>query len=89
MILRRVVRHLKQQHWTGVFIELVIVVLGVFIGLQVSDWNEGRKDAARGKEYLLRLHDELLQDAEQKIARPRQVYLGHDKRSYIPLDHRA
>jgi citrate synthase len=32
---------------------------------------------------------ELLQDPEQKIARPRQVYLGHDKRSYIPLEHRA
>jgi len=32
---------------------------------------------------------EMLQDQDQKIARPRQVYLGHDKRSYIPLEHRA
>ena len=32
---------------------------------------------------------ELLQDQEQKIARPRQIYLGHDKRSYIPLERRA
>ena len=32
---------------------------------------------------------ELLQDQDQKIARPRQIYLGHDKRSYIPLERRA
>ncbi len=31
---------------------------------------------------------ELLLDPEQKIARPRQVYLGYDKRSYIPVDLR-
>ena len=28
-------------------------------------------------------------DSEQKIARPRQLYLGHDLRSYIPVDHRG
>jgi citrate synthase len=33
--------------------------------------------------------EEMLLDSEQKISRPRQVYLGHDLRSYIPLDHRS
>jgi citrate synthase len=33
--------------------------------------------------------EEMLLDQEQKIWRPRQVYLGHDLRSYIPLDRRA
>jgi citrate synthase len=32
--------------------------------------------------------EEMLLDHEQKISRPRQVYLGYDLRSYIPLDHR-
>lgn len=32
---------------------------------------------------------EMLLDPEQKICRPRQVYLGHDQRNYIPLDHRS
>jgi citrate synthase len=32
--------------------------------------------------------EELLLDAEQKIARPRQIYLGHDTRSYVPIDQR-
>jgi citrate synthase len=31
---------------------------------------------------------ELLLDPEQKIARPRQVYLGHDKRDFVPLEKR-
>ena len=44
MILRRIAQHMKQQHWTGVFIELVIVVLGVFIGLQVDNWNQMRQE---------------------------------------------
>ena len=33
--------------------------------------------------------EEMLLDPEQKIARPRQIYLGHDKRSYVPLEVRS
>ena len=47
MILRRLVDSLKQQHWAGVFVELVIVVLGVFIGLQVDNWNQARQERQR------------------------------------------
>jgi citrate synthase len=32
---------------------------------------------------------EMLLDTEQKIARPRQVYLGHDKRPYVPAEQRS
>ncbi len=32
--------------------------------------------------------EELLLDPEQKIARPRQIYLGYDTRSYIPMEQR-
>jgi citrate synthase len=32
---------------------------------------------------------EMLLDPEQKISRPRQVYLGYDLRSYVPVDHRG
>jgi len=31
---------------------------------------------------------EMLEDQEQKIARPRQVYLGRDIREYVPLESR-
>jgi citrate synthase len=33
--------------------------------------------------------EEMLLDAEQKIARPRQIYLGHDTRSYVGIDQRS
>src|SRR3989475_1702120 len=32
--------------------------------------------------------EEMLQDKDQKIARPRQVYLGASRRDYLPLDAR-
>jgi citrate synthase len=31
---------------------------------------------------------EMINDADQKIARPRQIYLGHDQRDYTPMDKR-
>jgi hypothetical protein len=33
--------------------------------------------------------EEMLTDKEQKIARPRQVYLGADRRDYVPVDKRV
>ncbi|HWX39511.1 MAG TPA: citrate synthase [Blastocatellia bacterium] len=32
--------------------------------------------------------EEMLLDSEQKIARPRQLYLGHDERDYKPIEER-
>jgi citrate synthase len=32
---------------------------------------------------------EMLTDPEQKIARPRQVYTGHDMREFLPIEKRA
>jgi hypothetical protein len=40
MILRRTMEHLRRQDWVAVAIEFVIVVLGVFVATQVSNWNE-------------------------------------------------
>jgi citrate synthase len=31
---------------------------------------------------------EMLDDPEQKIARPRQTYLGHPRRHYVPVSER-
>jgi citrate synthase len=32
---------------------------------------------------------EMLQDPEQKIARPRQVYIGQDMRDFVPITLRG
>ncbi|MEE2692784.1 MAG: hypothetical protein VX640_14720 [Pseudomonadota bacterium] len=52
MILRRVIEHVKAQNWTAVALDFVIVVVGVFVGLQVNNWNEARGDRADEITYL-------------------------------------
>ncbi len=59
MISQRFLNHLKQQHWTGVFIELVIVILGVFIGMQVQDWNSARIARTELNQQLISLRKQL------------------------------
>ncbi len=59
MILRRVIEHFRKQEWTAIAIDFVIVVLGVFVGLQVNNWNEARGERAKEFGYLVRLHEDL------------------------------
>ena len=49
MILRRFAEHLRKRDWTSVVIEILIVVLGVFIGLQVNDWGSDQAAKRRGR----------------------------------------
>jgi citrate synthase len=32
--------------------------------------------------------EEMLTDADQKLARPKQIYLGPDARDYVPMEKR-
>lgn len=47
MILRRIVDAFRRQDWFTVFVETMIVVLGVFLGLQVNNWNAARSERAK------------------------------------------
>lgn len=44
MILRRITEQVKSQNWVAVGIEFVIVVVGVFVGLQAQDWSTARAE---------------------------------------------
>ena len=44
MILRSIIENLRSQNWGVVSVELLIVVVGVFIGLQVDTWNKARSE---------------------------------------------
>jgi hypothetical protein len=63
MLLRRITEHVKAQNWTAIAIDFVIVVVGVFIGIQVSNWNEDRQNDSRIQSYYQR----LIQDSESEI----------------------
>lgn len=64
MILRRLAIALRKQDWSTVVIETLIVVFGVFIGLQVSNWNEARQERVEAHSLLERLE----RDFEQQLA---------------------
>ena len=59
MILRRVIAHFKKQEWTAIALDFLIVVMGVFIGLQVNNWNEARENAQIADGYLERVREDL------------------------------
>lgn len=65
MLLRRVIQHVRSQEWTAVGIDFVIVVVGVFIGIQVSNWNQARVDRDKAAAYRQRLVNELQFNAHQ------------------------
>jgi len=62
MLLRRVIEHVRKQEWTAIAIDFVIVVVGVFIGIQAASWNEIRADQSRARGYLERIHSDLEAD---------------------------
>jgi large-conductance mechanosensitive channel len=39
----------SEQNWLAVFIDFVIVVIGVFIGIQVANWNDERLNRREGR----------------------------------------
>ncbi|MCY7354392.1 MAG: hypothetical protein LH470_04805 [Lysobacter sp.] len=62
MILRRLSQSLKEQNWTAIWIEFVLLVAGVFLGIQVANWNQAQADARLGRDYVKRLARDLNQD---------------------------
>jgi hypothetical protein len=59
MLLRRINQHIKDQHWFAVCIDFFIVVIGVFIGIQVANWNDERVAAANEAKLIVRLTEEM------------------------------
>lgn len=63
MILRRIREHVNGHNWFAVGIDLVIVVLGVFLGTQVSNWNAERLAHEAGDTYRARIVRDLENNA--------------------------
>ncbi len=55
MILRSITKHVRDQNWFAVGLDFLIVVVGVFIGIQVANWNDARVDEGRARAYLERI----------------------------------
>ena len=84
MIMRRLAAHLREQNWTAIAIEFVLLVLGVFLGIQVANWNETRIERDLVPGHLseiaqdLRTHEaigeDLIDSAKMRIAAVDYIY---------------
>ncbi len=64
MILNRIAKGIKNQDWFVVVLEIFIVVIGIYIGLQVDDWNRDRQDRQAEQLYLQELMEDIQVDRE-------------------------
>lgn len=88
MFLRRITQHLEIQNWTAVWLELVIVVVGVFLGLQVSNWNEDRVSQIEELAFIETIRDDISQDIvdAQGFKNTLAIILGHGNSTLESID---
>ena len=86
MLLRRITQHVKDQNWFAVLIDFAIVVFGVFIGIQVSNWNATRAEDARIAAQLNSFRNELILARDDFASR--QVYYEDRFQSVTELRNR-
>ncbi len=55
MIFKRVAANLRARNWSAIGIEFAIVVAGVFVGTQVSNWNADRLAKRETQRMIVRL----------------------------------
>jgi len=71
MVLRRFRGHVAEHNWFAVAIDFLVVVAGVFVGLQASNWNQARLDRAQGRQYRAMLVDDLRANLKNLALRKR------------------
>lgn len=71
MILRRLTKHVRDENWFAVGLDFVIVVIGVFVGMQVSNWNDAHQTQSERQLVETRLlsdfvlmHEDVVRAAE-------------------------
>ncbi len=73
MLLRRAIEHVQTQNWTAIGIDFVIVVVGVFMGIQLGNWNDARGERAAEISYLKRYHEDLSATLDMYAVRLRLI----------------
>jgi hypothetical protein len=65
MILRRFTKHIEDQNWFAVTLDFLIVVVGVFIGIQVANWNDAKSERVLEQQVLVHIADDIRLDRGQ------------------------
>ena len=69
MFLGRLKKHISQQNWFAVCLDLLIVFLAVFVGLQADNWNQDRVAKSNAKIYYARLVEDLQAEEATRLSR--------------------
>ena len=69
MQLLRLSKHFNEQNWFAVWLELFILFLAVFIGLQADSWNQDRIAKKTAKTYYSRLIEDMRAEESTRLAR--------------------
>lgn len=59
MLLRRITQHIKDQNWFAVLIDFLIVVVGILLAFQITEWGDRQTEKRSLNVALERLHDEI------------------------------
>lgn len=59
LILKRLVKNIKKQDWFSVLLELCIVVLGIYLGFQATQWQAELEAKHAESQLLMRLLEDL------------------------------
>jgi hypothetical protein len=59
LISRRLYQHIQSHNWFAVAVDFLIVVIGVFVGIQVSNWNAGRMERRAARTYVERIREDI------------------------------
>lgn len=60
MLLRRLTEHVKSQNWFAVVLDFMIVVIGILIAFQITNWNEARQSKVEEQAVLTQLKAEFV-----------------------------
>jgi hypothetical protein len=74
MLLQRFVKHFTDQNWFAVSLDVIIVISGIFIGMQLNEWNGERVEKQQEQIFL----SQLERDIEHIISS-----VGNAKREHI------
>ncbi len=68
MLLRRFTENVRDQNWFAVGLDFLVVVVGIYVGLQADEWNEQRKDRIREQAHLEQLYSDFAFNAHRAEA---------------------
>lgn len=59
MILRRFMQHVREQNWFAVGLDVLVVIVGIFLGFQVQAWYDKEQSKENEIAYLNNLNEDF------------------------------